>query len=157
MTAIVRTAEPANARPDLLYRRVTGTPGEVETTLGMVRASGHLVAASAPAAVHGDLHRVTTVVTLRRVPLADVVPAQPTFARRMVKPAIITGSILGALGGLGYLLYSLVSATVRAASAVSPVAIGFFVIVAGALVLSALARRKATGCSGLHCGGCKGH
>jgi hypothetical protein len=156
VTAIVHTAEKLQDRPDLIRRRVTGTPAEVEATLGMVRAQGHLVAATMPAVVHGDRHRVTTLVTLRVVPLSPIVPAAaPRPVRRWVKPVSIAGGIVTSLAGLGWLLYVLIGATVHAAAAASPVALFVLaVLVIGPVLL--LRRKSGSSCSGIHCGGCKG-
>lgn len=156
MTAIVRTAEPPATRPDLLRRTVTGTPAEVNTTIERVRARGHLVAESMPVQVHGDPHRVRVVVTLSPLPVYPEVPARPSLARKAVKPLAIVGGVLAVLVGLGVGLYLLAQQTLKAAAAASPVALGFIVLVGG-LLLVGLGKRKATGCSGLHCGGCKSH
>jgi len=155
MTAIVRTAEAPANRPDLLRRTVTGTPAEVSTTIERVRSRGYLVAEEMPVQVHGDRHRVRVTVTLSPVPIRPVVPTRPSLGRRAVKPLAITGGALVVLAGIGYGLYYLMQQAIRAASAGAPAALGFLVVVA--LVLFALGRRKATGCSGFHCGGCGGH
>src|SRR5262249_40262820 len=127
MTAIVHAAQKLPDHPDLIRRRVTGTPAEVEATLGMVRANGYLVAATAPIEVHGDRRRVTTLVTLRTLPLAPSgLPAEatPMTGRPWwVKPLSITGGIVVGLAGLGWLLYLLIGLTVHAAAAASPVAL----------------------------------
>lgn len=155
MTAIVRTAQAPANRPDLLRRTVTGTPAEVNATIERVRSRGYLVAESLPVQVHGDRHRVRVAVTLSPVPIRPAMPARPSLARRAVKPLAITGGALAVLTGLGFGLYYLVQQTVRAAAAGAPAVLGFLVVVA--LVLVAIGRRKVSGCSGLHCGGCESH
>lgn len=155
MTAIVRTAESPTNRPDLLRRTVTGTPGEVSATIERVRSRGFLLAETLPTQIHGDRHRVRVTVTLSPIPIRPAVPARPSLARRAVKPLLIVGVSAGTLAGLGFGLYLLLRQTLRAAAAASPVALGFLVVVA--LVLLAVGRRKVSGCTGLHCGGCQRH
>ena len=152
MTTITRADVPH--RPDLVRRRVTGTPSEVAATVALIRDSGHLVATSAPRQMDPADPRVTVYVTVH--PVRQTAVARPAVRRRWVRPVVIAGGITVTLAGLLVGGYLLLRQALHAVSTGSPAVIAVVLVVV-ALVLLLVGRAKSAGCSGIHCGGCGGH
>jgi lysylphosphatidylglycerol synthetase-like protein (DUF2156 family) len=151
MTTVARTAT-VPGRPDLIRRRITGTPTEVAATVAMLADTGRLVAATTPRQLDPRDPSVTVIVTARLRPTITA-PAPARSRARWVKPTVIVTASAAALAATGYGLMVLTRTVVQQTAAHWPGIVGVLVIVA--LVLIGLGRT--TGCPGLHCFGCRDH
>lgn len=150
MTTIARAAA-VPGRPDLVRRRVVGTPAEVAATLTLLAITGRLVAATTPRQLDPYGPAVTVIVTARLRP-ATATRSRGSARPRWVKPTVIATASLATVAGAGYALILATRAVVHQAAAHWPTIVAVIVLVA--LVLIALARKA---CPGLHCSGCSRH
>ena len=150
MTTIARTAA-VPGRPDLVRRRVVGTPTEVAATVAVLANTGRLVSATTPRQLDPHNPTVTVIVTAQLRPTTAARP-RASARPRWVKPTVIAAASLAAVAGAGYALMLATRAVVHQAVTHWPTIVAVVVLVA--LVLIALARKA---CPGLHCSGCSKH
>ncbi|RZU52531.1 hypothetical protein EV385_4397 [Krasilnikovia cinnamomea] len=149
MTAITRAAA-VPGRPDLIRRRVVGTPTEVAAAVALLAHTGRLVSATTPRQFDARDPSVTVIVTAR---LRPAVAVSASTRHRWIKPTVIGSASVTAVAAVGYGLAALARTVVHQTAAHWPTVVGALVLVA--LVLFALARKAR--CTGLHCPGCRTH
>ena len=105
MTIIEPLVDRSPGSRNRLRYRVTGTPGDVASTVALVRDSGHLISCTVPRHLGSCNSRVTVIVVLRDLTASRTTPRGRN--RRPIRLTAVVCAAVFALVSMGYTLSTL--------------------------------------------------